>query len=64
MKTLSILAYVIGSILLIISCFTSGVAATWWLGGIAVVFLIAGCIFQFQANKHNSSAYLHRKNFF
>lgn len=60
MKTLSILSYVIGSILLIISCFTSGVAATWWFGGIAVVFLVGGCIFQFQANKGNPSSYLHR----
>lgn len=54
MKTLSIIFYVIGSILLIISCFTTSVTATWWLGGIAVVSLIAGCVCQFQANKNKS----------
>ncbi len=51
MKTISIICYVIGSILLIISCFTTGVAATWWLGGIAVLFLIGGCVFQFNSSK-------------
>lgn len=51
MKTLSILAYAVGSILLIISCFTTGIAATWWFGGSAVLFLILGCIFQFNSNK-------------
>lgn len=54
MKTLSIIFYVIGSILLIISCFTTSVTATWWLGGIAVVALIVGCVFQFQANKNRN----------
>ncbi len=52
MKTLSILSYIVGSILLIISCFTTGVAVTWVLGGAAVVFLILGCIFQFNATTH------------
>ena len=52
MKTLSVLSYVIGGILLIISCFTTGISATWWLGGIAIVCLIIGCIFQFQYKKH------------
>lgn len=51
MKTLSIIFYVIGSILLITSCFTVSVAVTWWLGGIAVVFLVVGCIFQFNLNR-------------
>lgn len=60
MKALSIICYVIGSILLIISCFTSGVALTWWLGGIAVVFLIAGCVFQFNATK--KSSFLHNQD--
>ncbi len=40
MKTLSIISYLIGSILLIVSCFTTAVATTWWVGGIAVLFLI------------------------
>lgn len=55
MKTLSIIFYIIGSVLLIISCFTANVTTTWWLGGAAVVALIAGCIFQFNANRavHN-----------
>lgn len=52
MKTLSIICYIIGSILLIVSCFISSVTATWWLGGIAVVMLIAGCFFQYNANKN------------
>lgn len=54
MKTLSIICYVIGSILLIISCFVSSIAATWWLGGIAVVFLIVGCIFQYNSSKNRN----------
>lgn len=57
MKTLSIILYSIGAILLIVSCFTTSVTTTWWLGGISVVFLIAGCIFQYNANMHN---YFHR----
>ena len=57
MKTLSLIFYVIGSILLIISCFTTGVTTTWWLGSIAVVSLIAGCIFQYNSNSKN---YIHR----
>lgn len=57
MKALSILSYVIGSILLIVSCFTTGVAATWWTSGIAVVFLIAGCVFQF--NNSNETSFHH-----
>ncbi|MDE5674417.1 MAG: hypothetical protein K2I16_01370 [Muribaculaceae bacterium] len=59
MKTLSIISYIIGSILLIISCFTTSVSTTWWLGGIAVVFLIAGCVFQFNSN-NDSQVYHHR----
>lgn len=54
MKALSIIFYIIGSILLIISCFTASVSATWWLGGIAVVALIIGCIFQYQSSRHNA----------
>lgn len=56
MKTLSILAYIIGSGLLIASCFTTGVTLTWVLGGCAVVALIIGCILQFydvNAKLHN-----------
>lgn len=51
MKTLSIIFYIIGSCLLIASCFTTGVAITWILGGAAVVCLIVGCIFQFNVTK-------------
>ncbi|MDE5997959.1 MAG: hypothetical protein K2G77_07100 [Muribaculaceae bacterium] len=57
MKTLSIISYAIGCILLMISCFTVSISLTWWLGGIAVAFLIGGCIFQFnvvkEAQHHN-----------
>ena len=55
MKALSILCYIIGSGLLIASCFTTGVAVTWALGGSAVLVLILGCIFQFNTN-HESNA--------
>lgn len=51
MKTLSIIFYIIGSILLIISCFTLNVSLTWWLGGSALVTLVAGGILQYQADK-------------
>ncbi|MCH5232951.1 MAG: hypothetical protein J1E78_04860 [Muribaculaceae bacterium] len=49
MKTLSIIFYIIGSILLIVSCFMNSTSATWWIGGIAVIFLIGGCVCQFTA---------------
>ena len=42
MKTLSIIFYIVGSLLLIASCFTKGVTITWVLGGEAVVCLILG----------------------
>lgn len=61
MKTLSVIFYIIGSILLIVSCFTTNITATWWLGGTAVVTLILGCVFQFNANKDNQFS-LHRHN--
>lgn len=47
MKTLSIICYIICSVLLIVSCFVSGATATWWLGGLGVLFLIGGCVFQY-----------------
>lgn len=53
MKSLSIIFYVVGSILLIVSCFTSGVTVTWILGGLSVLFLTAGCVFQYCVNKNN-----------
>lgn len=59
MKTLSVITYAIGFILLIASCFTTGVAATWWLGGLAVLFLIVGCIFQFNSLNREKN-YYHR----
>lgn len=59
MKTLSIIFYVIGSILLIVSCFTNSYSATWWLGGIAVVFLIGGCVCQFTSNSHKQITHDH-----
>ena len=61
MKILSIIFYAIGSILLIISCFTMCVTATWWLVGIAVACLIAGCVFQFNSNKNRR--YIHHRNY-
>lgn len=63
MKTLSILFYAIGAILLIISCFMNSEAATWWIGGIAVIFLIGGCVCQFttksreQISHHNPDSF-------
>ena len=54
MKALSILCYIIGSGLLIASCFTTGVALTWALGGSAVLVLILGCIFQFNTGNHHN----------
>lgn len=62
MKTLSIILYVIGAILLLISCFTTSVAATWWLGGIALAFLIGGCVCQFNVKKHETD-YLSHHNY-
>lgn len=53
MKALYIIFYIIGSVLLIVSCFTVSVAVTWWLGGIAVLFLILGCVFQYQASRRH-----------
>ena len=59
MKTLSIIGYVVGSILLIISCFTSSVSLTWWLGTLAVVFLILGCVGQFNSSKNKHFVHPH-----
>ncbi|MDE6010673.1 MAG: hypothetical protein K2F87_04395 [Muribaculaceae bacterium] len=58
MKTLSILFYVIGSIMLVASCFVKSVSADWWLGGAAVVALIVGCVFQFNVNRTNQFHHL------
>ncbi len=52
MKALSIISYAIGFVLLIVSCFTTGVALTWWLGGVALICLILGCVFQYQLTKN------------
>ena len=60
MKTLSIIFYIVGSLLLIASCFTTGVTITWVLGGVAVVCLILGCVFQFR--NHLMTARMRRKN--
>jgi len=57
MKTLSIICYVIGSGLLIASCFTTGVTLTWVLGGLSVVFLILGCVFQFYSHNKTLNHY-------
>lgn len=57
MKILAIIGYAIGSILLVISCFTTSETATWWLGGIALVCLIGGCVCQYNVNKNKS--YVH-----
>lgn len=57
MKTLSIIFYIISSILLIASCFVKTVATTWWLGGIALALLIAGCVCQYKSSTTNT--YIH-----
>lgn len=54
MKTLAIIFYIIGCGLLIASCFTTGVALTWWLGGAAVVSLIIGCVCQYNSASHRN----------
>lgn len=54
MKTLSIIFYIIGAILLIVSCFMDSETATWWIGGIAVIFLIGGCVCQFTATSRKN----------
>lgn len=59
MKTLSVIFYIIGSILLIVSCFTTSISATWWLGGLAIVALIIGCVCQFNSNHINQMRYHH-----
>ncbi|MDE6084626.1 MAG: hypothetical protein K2G11_09060 [Muribaculaceae bacterium] len=62
MKTLSIISYAIGSIILIISCFTTGVTTTWILGGFAILFLILGCIFQFNSKSEAEEFLNHFKH--
>lgn len=56
MKALSIIFYAIGAGLLVASCFTTGMAVTWWLGGAAIVLIIIGCILQFTIKKHEVDA--------
>ncbi len=58
MKTLSVIFYIVGSVLLIASCFVTSVSATWWLGASAVVALIIGCICQFNVNRANQFHHL------
>lgn len=62
MKALSIIFYIVGSVLLIVSCFTSGVTVTWVLGAIAVVALILGCIFQFKSTSKSAKFSPHHPN--
>ncbi len=59
MKTLAIIFYAIGCILLLVTCFTTSITATWWLGGIAIATLIAGCIFQYNGNNQGQDHYHH-----
>ncbi len=61
MKTLSIIFYIIGSVMLIVSCFLTGTTATWIVGGISVVFLILGCIFQFNVVKQRQRTTRYRR---
>lgn len=53
MKALAVICYIIGACLLVVSCFSTGVAITWWLGGAAVILLILGCIFLFNQKKRD-----------
>lgn len=58
MKILSIILYIIGSAFLIVSCFLNNENATWWTGGIALILLVLGCVFQFFGiNKNKKSDY-------
>lgn len=50
MKTLSLIFYILGFVLLVVSCFTTGVALTWWMGGGAVAALVIACVIQFRSN--------------
>lgn len=59
MKTLAIISYAIGCILLLVTCFTTSITATWWLGIIAIITLIAGCIFQYNSNHQGQNHYRH-----
>lgn len=63
MKTLAVIFYIIGCGLIIASCFTSGVALTWWLGGGAVVSLIVGCICQYNAANNNGPRRSRREDY-
>ncbi|MBD5304158.1 MAG: hypothetical protein K2G53_09095 [Muribaculaceae bacterium] len=52
MKTAAIITYLIGSILLILSCLTVSATATWCLSGISMAILLTGCIFQFAGSRN------------
>lgn len=51
MKTLSIIFYIVGAILLTISCFTPDATMMWWFGGASVVSFIVGCVCQYYVTK-------------
>ena len=53
MKILSLSSYLIGSILMIISCLTGSVTATWLFGILSLAVLSLGCIFHFAGNRHS-----------
>lgn len=53
MKALAIFFYIIGASFLIASCFTTGHALSWWLGGAAIISLFIGCVLQYNAKKQD-----------
>ena len=47
MKILSVILYIIGTILLVDSCFSNNNNLVYWTAGISVICLVLGCIFQY-----------------
>lgn len=50
MKSLSIISYTTGGLILLISCFTTGLVATWITSCMGLAILIFGCVTQILAS--------------
>lgn len=63
MRILSIIAYIIGSGLLITSCFIMNLNIIFWIGLLAVILLITGGILQFNTKEIVAHSYVRHDDY-
>lgn len=61
MKTVSIIAYIAGTLLLMTTCFLTNVALLWWISAIAALLLVVGCVLQFNYRRVPAHSYVRRR---